>query len=130
LAALLTAAGTYTEPVVVLLCGGNVDPLLLNRIIQSGMFEEGRYVMLRTRMSDRPGSLAALLGILADAGANILVVEHHRLGTRLGIQEVEVALEIETRGPQHIRDVIDTLRASGYPLADTLEFSTAAVSEK
>jgi threonine dehydratase len=117
LAALLTATGEYTEPVVVLLCGGNVDPLLLNRIIQSGMFEEGRYVMLRTRMSDRPGSLAALLGILADAGANILVVEHHRLGTRLGIQEVEVALEIETRGPQHIRDVIDTLRSSGYPVS-------------
>ncbi|MPZ73403.1 MAG: threonine ammonia-lyase [Nitriliruptorales bacterium] len=117
LAAVLSSAGLYSEPTVVVLCGGNVDPLLLNRIIQSGMFEEGRYVMLRTRVIDRPGGLAALLGILADAGANIVAVEHHRLGTRLGVQEVEVALEIETRGTQHIRDVIDTLRRNGYPVS-------------
>ncbi len=117
LAAVLSGAAHYADPVVVLLCGGNVDPLLLNRIIQSGMFEEGRYVMLRTRVIDRPGGLAALMGILAGAGANIIAVEHHRLGTRLGVQEVEVALELETRGPQHIRDVIETLRRSEYPVS-------------
>ena len=116
LAAVLAGAGLYTEPVVALLCGGNVDPLLLNRIIQSGMFEEGRYVMLRTRVLDRPGGLAALMGVLAGAGANIIAVEHHRLGTRLGVQEVEVAVELETRGPQHIKDVIETLRRSEYPV--------------
>jgi threonine dehydratase len=116
LAAVLAGHGLYVEPVVVLLCGGNVDPLLLMRIIQSGMFEEGRYLMLRTRVVDRPGQLAALMGILADAGANIIAVEHHRLATRLGIQEVEVALEIETRGPQHIREVIDTMRRHDYPV--------------
>ena len=116
LAAVLAGAGMYTEPVVALLCGGNVDPLLLNRIIQSGMFEEGRYVMLRTRVIDRPGGLAALMGVLAGAGANIIAVEHHRLGTRLGVQEVEVALELETRGPQHIKDVIETLRRADYPV--------------
>ena len=117
LAALLSGAGLYTEPAVVLLCGGNVDPLLLSRIIQSGMFEEGRYLMLSTRVEDRPGRLAALLGILGEAGANIIAVEHHRLGTRLGVQEVEVQLEIETRGPKHIREVIDTLRRNDYPVA-------------
>ena len=117
LAAVLTGVGTYVEPAVVLLCGGNVDPLLLMRIIQSGMFEEGRYLMLRTRVIDRPGGLAALMGILAEAGANIVAVEHHRLGTRLGVQEVEVALEIETRGPQHIRDVVQTLRDHDYPVS-------------
>jgi threonine dehydratase len=116
LAAVLAGVGTYTEPVAVLLCGGNVDPLLLNRIIQSGMFEEGRYVMLRTRVIDRPGGLAALLGIVAGAGANIVAVEHHRLGTRLGVQEVEVALELETRGSQHIEDVKATLRSHDYPV--------------
>ena len=117
LAAVLGGVGVFVEPVVVLLCGGNVDPLLLMRIIQSGMFEEGRYLMLRTRVVDRPGGLATLLGILADAGANIVAVEHHRLGTRLGVQEVEVAMEIETRGPQHIREVIACLRANGYPVS-------------
>ena len=117
LAALLSGQGIYVEPAVVLLCGGNVDPLLLSRILQSGLFEEGRYLMLRTRVEDRPGRLAALLGILADAGANIIAVEHHRLGTRLGVQEVEVALELETRGPQHIREVIDTLRHNDYPVS-------------
>ena len=117
LAAVMSGVGMYIEPVVVLLCGGNVDPLLLMRIIQSGMFEEGRYLMLRTRVIDRPGELAALMGILGDAGANIVAVEHHRLGTRLGVQEVEVALEIETRGPQHIRDVIETLRRHDYPVS-------------
>ena len=117
LAAVMSGAGLYVEPAVVLLCGGNVDPLLLMRIIQSGMFEEGRYLMLRTRVIDRPGGLAALMGILAEAGANIVAVEHHRLGTRLGVQEVEVALEIETRGPQHIQDVVRTLREHDYPVS-------------
>ncbi|HVM18405.1 MAG TPA: threonine ammonia-lyase [Egibacteraceae bacterium] len=117
LAALLNAKAVCPEPVVVLLCGGNVDPLLLTRIIQSGLFEEGRYLMLRTRVTDRPGSLAALLTLLADAGANILAVEHHRLGTRLGILEVEVALELETRGQQHIEELIALLRAERYPVA-------------
>ena len=118
LAAVLSGVGGYLAPVVVVLGGGNVDPLLLNRIIQSGLFEEGRYVMLHTRVVDRPGGLASLLGILADAGANIVAVEHHRLGTRLGVQEVEVALELETRGPQHIREVIAVLRHNDYPVSD------------
>ncbi len=116
LAAVLAGHGLYTEPVVVLLCGGNVDPLLLMRIIQSGMFEEGRYLMLRTRVLDRPGELAALMSVLAEAGANIIAVDHHRLATRLGVQEVEVALEIETRGPQHIREVVDCMRRNNYPV--------------
>ena len=117
LAALLSGNGMYIEPAVVLLGGGNVDPLLLMRIIQSGMFEEGRYLMLRTRVEDLPGSLATLLSILAGAGANIVAVEHHRLATRLGVQEVEVGLEIETRGPAHIREVVATLRRHDYPVS-------------
>jgi threonine dehydratase len=118
LAAVLNGAGHCVGPTVVVLGGGNVDPLLLNRIIQSGMFEEGRYVMLHTRVVDRPGGLATLLGILATAGANIVAVEHHRLGTRLGVQEVEDALELETRGPDHILDVLAELRSNDYPVAD------------
>ncbi|MDQ3708427.1 MAG: threonine ammonia-lyase [Actinomycetota bacterium] len=117
LAAVLEASPTLIEPVVILLCGGNVDPLLLGRIISSGMFEEGRYLVLRTRLDDRPGALSGLLGLLAEAGANIVAVEHHRLATRLGILEVEVQLELETRGPDHIREVVQTLRRHDYPVS-------------
>ena len=117
LAAVLDDSLHLAPPVVVLLCGGNVDPLLLSRIIQSGMFEEGRYLVVRTRLEDRPGALSALLGLLAEAGANVIAVEHHRLGTRLGVLEVEVQLELETRGPQHIREVVQALRQHDYPVS-------------
>ena len=117
LAAVLEGSPTLIEPVVILLCGGNVDPLLLGRIISSGMFEEGRYLVLRTRLDDRPGALSGLLGLLAAAGANIVAVEHHRLATRLGILEVEVQLELETRGPDHILEVVQTLRRHDYPVS-------------
>ncbi len=102
-------------PVAVVLCGGNVDPLLLGRIISSGLYEEGRYLVLHTVLADRPGALSQLLQLVAGEGANILAVEHHRLGTRLGILEVEVELELETRGPDHIAAVLSCLRAAGYP---------------
>jgi threonine dehydratase len=117
LAAVLDRAAVLVEPVVVVLGGGNVDPLLLARIIQSGMFEEGRYFLFRTRLHDQPGALSKLLGVLAEVGANVIGVEHHRLGTRLGVLEVEVQLEVETRGPGHIRRLVEVLVASGYPVS-------------
>jgi threonine dehydratase len=117
LAALLDERVPPAEPAVVVLGGGNVDPLLLVRIIQSGMFEEGRYFAFRTRLRDQPGALSALLAVLAAEGANILGVAHHRLGTRLGVLEVEVQLEVETRGQAHIRGLVQRLRASGYPVS-------------
>jgi threonine dehydratase len=104
-------------PVCILLCGGNVDPLLLGRIISSGMFEEGRYLVLRTRLADEPGALSRLLAVAAEAGANIVAVDHHRLGTRLGILEVEVELELETRGHDHCGELVSILRAHGYPIS-------------
>jgi threonine dehydratase len=121
LAALLEYGSTHRValggPICVLLCGGNVDPLLLARIISSGLYEEGRYLVVRTRLDDQPGALSRLLALLASAGANIVAVDHQRLGTRLGIREVEVELELETRGPTHISAVVQTLRAHGYPVS-------------
>jgi threonine dehydratase len=116
IAAIIEDATPMTEPVVGLLCGGNVDPLLLSRIINSGMFEEGRYLALRTRLADRPGALSGLLALVARLGANVIGIQHHRLATRLGVLEVEVELEVETRGPTHIREVVDTLVSEGYPV--------------
>ncbi|HVL98301.1 MAG TPA: threonine ammonia-lyase [Egibacteraceae bacterium] len=116
LAALLDGAATLIEPVVVVLGGGNVDPLLLLRIIQSGMFEEGRYFAFRTRLRDRPGALSGLLALIGAAGANVVAISHHRLGTRLGVIEVEVHIEVETRGPAHTGDLVDALLAAGYPV--------------
>lgn len=117
LAAVLEHGIQWRGPVAAVLAGGNVDPLLLMRIIQSGMEEEGRYLVIRTRLADRPGALSRLLTLLAGADTNIVGVEHHRLGTRLGLLEVEVQLEIETRGPAHIGEVLTTLKAHGYPIS-------------
>jgi threonine dehydratase len=112
----LGAASELAAPVVVVLCGGNVDPLLLLRIIQSGMYEEGRYFVFRTPLRDVPGALSALLGHLAELGANVLGVAHHRMATKLGILEVEVELEVETRGVDHIAEVQAALADRGYRL--------------
>lgn len=114
LAAVLEYGAGWRGPVAAVLAGGNVDPLLLMRIIQSGMEEEGRYLVIRTRLADRPGALSGLLTLLADVDANIVGIEHHRLGTRLGLLEVEVQLEIETRGPAHISEVLAVLKEHDY----------------
>lgn len=116
LAALLSGAAEVPFPAVAVLCGGNVDPLLLSRILQSGMFEEGRFFALRTALADRPGALGDLLTVLAAERANILSITHHRMRTRLGVTEVEVELELETRGPEHIAAVLAALRAASYPV--------------
>lgn len=118
LAALLAGvvAPPLPEPVVILLCGGNVDPLLLARIIQSGLVSEGRYLALRTRVHDRPGALSGVLDLIARCGANVVVVEHHRLTPKLGLMEVELEVALETRGTDHSDAVIAGLRDAGYPV--------------
>ena len=116
LAALLEGGATFPAPVVALLGGGNVDPLLLSRIIQSGLTEEGRYLEFRTRVADTPGALSKLLSTVAELGVNVLAVQHHRFSSRLALMEVDVELEVETRGPDHIRELVETLARCGYPI--------------
>ena len=116
-AAVLEHARDFTPPVVVVLSGGNIDPLLLSKLLRGGLAAAGRYLAFRCRLPDRPGSLATLLADLADLGANVLEVGHERLAPRLHVGEVEVVLQVETRGPGHCGDVIDALRAAGYTLA-------------
>ncbi|MBW3588015.1 MAG: threonine ammonia-lyase [Actinobacteria bacterium] len=104
-------------PVAVVLSGGNIDPLLLLKVIRFGMGSVGRYFWFRTRVPDHPGELHRLLGVIADAGANIIGIEHHREGVRLRhLGEVEVAVQVETRGGDHVSDLKESLSRAGYEI--------------
>ncbi|MER5735974.1 MULTISPECIES: threonine ammonia-lyase [unclassified Streptomyces] len=113
-AALLSDPESFRGPVVAVLSGGNVDPLLLQRILRHGMAAAGRYLSLRLRVADRPGALATLLAVLTVVDANVLDVSHVRTDPRLGLTEVEVELHLETKGPEHCREVEAALREAGY----------------
>jgi threonine dehydratase len=113
-AALLQYPKRFAGPVVAVLSGGNVDPVLLLQIIQHGMTAGGRYLALRLRIPDRPGSLAALLKRVSDLGANVLDVEHSRVSGALRLGEADVALDLETRGLEHCAQVTEALHAAGY----------------
>lgn len=113
-AALLDDPGAYEPPVVAVLSGGNIDPLLLLRVIRHGMAAAGRYLALRVTVPDAPGGLARLLNDLADVDANVLDVVHERTGANLSIDDVEIALQVETRGPVHRERVLTSLADSGY----------------
>ena len=113
-AALLEDATGIEPPVVVVLSGGNVDPLLLARVLEHGLVAAGRYLQLRVRISDRPGGLAALLAEVAALAANVISVEHLRTSAGLSVGEVDVSLHLETRGPEHCEQVAAALQASGF----------------
>ena len=113
-AALLADPKSFTGPVVAVLSGGNVDPLLMQRVLTHGMAAAGRYLSLRLRLSDRPGALARLLGVLSEADANVLDVGHVRTNPRLGLTEAEVELHLETKGPEHCALVCRALDEAGY----------------
>ncbi|KAB2592846.1 threonine ammonia-lyase [Streptomyces arboris] len=113
-AALLSDPKAFRGPVVAVLSGGNVDPLLMQRVLRHGMSAAGRYLSLRLRLTDRPGALATLLAALTVADANVLDIGHVRTDPRLGLTEVEVDLHLETKGPRHCEEVEAALRAEGY----------------
>jgi len=115
-AALLEEPRRFEPPVLAVLSGGNIDPVLLLRVVQHGLIAAGRYLSFRVRVPDRPGELARLLGLLADLGGNVLDVEHSRTGPRLHLGEVEVALSIETRGPEHGAELVAELRRAGHTI--------------
>ena len=113
-AAILDQPQEFATPTVAVLSGGNVDPLLLGNLIRHGMASAGRYLNLRCVIPDRPGGLARLLTELAELGANVLEVAHERTSTGLHVGEVEVHLQLETKGPPHADEVLDRLREHGY----------------
>ncbi len=114
LAAVLEDPTAFEPPVVIVVSGGNVDPLLLLRVIRHGLAAAGRYSTLTVRMPDRPGSLASLLAALAAADANVVEVEHARADPKLHLHEVEIEVQVETRGPEHRDDVLTRLARDGF----------------
>ena len=113
-AALLEDVSGVEPPVVVVLSGGNIDPLLLARVLEHGLIAAGRYLQLRVRISDRPGGLAGLLAEVATLSANVISVEHLRTTVGLSVGEVDVSLHLETRGPEHCEHVATQLRSRGF----------------
>ena len=113
-AALLDNPTGFETPAVALLSGGNIDPLLLGKVIRHGMAAAGRYLNLQVCIPDMPGGHAQLLGDVSAVGANVLEVVHERISPSLHLDEVEVHLQLETRGEPHAEQVLARLRERGY----------------
>jgi threonine dehydratase len=114
LAALLKDPARYAgKKVGLVLCGGNIDPLLLAAILERGMVRAGRLARVRVAARDTPGVLARITAIVADAGANIDEVHHQRAFSTLSVQSVEVELVLQTRNLAHVGEVVAALQAAG-----------------
>lgn len=113
-AAILAGKVTASGPTVAVLSGGNIDPLLLQRVVAHGLAASGRYMTLQIPLPDRPGQLARVSELLSVAGANVIEVLHTRHGQGLQISEVILQLSVETRGEEHRAQVIAILEDAGF----------------
>ncbi|GAA5029001.1 threonine ammonia-lyase [Microbacterium fluvii] len=113
-AAILAGKIHATGPTVSILSGGNIDPLLLQRVVAHGLAASGRYMSLQIPLPDRPGQLARVSELLAQVGANVIEVLHTRHGQGLQISEVILQLSVETRGEEHRAQVIAALEDAGF----------------
>jgi threonine dehydratase len=102
------------KKVGIVLCGGNIDPLMLADIIERGMVRAGRLTRLQVELRDLPGSLAKVTAALAEANANIEEVHHERAFTHLPVQSAVVDFVLQTRGHDHVRQIIAALGAAGF----------------
>jgi threonine dehydratase len=118
LAALLKYPARFTgRKVGLVLCGGNIDPLLLAAIIERGMVRAGRLARIRIDARDAPGVLARITAVVAEVGANIDEVHHQRAFSSLSAQNVEVELVVQTRNPDHVRELVARLEQAGFAAA-------------
>jgi len=115
-AALLTGKAGGDGPVAIVLSGGNIDPTMLISVMRHGLTVAGRYLVLRTRLADRPGELIKLLQLCAVERVNVVSVEHHREGLQLSVAETEVELTLATRDREHREHVVQVLEEHGYPV--------------
>ncbi|HVV59580.1 MAG TPA: threonine ammonia-lyase [Gaiellaceae bacterium] len=115
-AALMSAKVGGTGDACALLSGGNIDPTLLISVMRHGLTRAGRYLVLRTRVTDRPGELVRMLDLVARERGNVVSVEHHREGMAIHVAETEVELTVVTRDDAHCSHVCATLEREGYPV--------------
>ena len=113
-AALLAEKVAGEGPIVVVLSGGNIDPTLLISVMRHGLTTAGRFLVVRTRLADRPGELIKLLELIAEERVNVVSVEHHREGLHLSVAETEVELTLATRDREHCAELLATLEERGY----------------
>jgi threonine dehydratase len=113
-AALLGSKVGGSGPVAIVLSGGNIDPTLLISVMRHGLTLGGRYLVIRTRIPDRPGELVKLLSLIAEARGNVVSVEHHREGMDIPVAETEVELTVITRDQEHCALLLDQMRSWGY----------------
>jgi threonine dehydratase len=113
-AALLDEPSAFEGPIVAVISGGNIDPLLLLDVIRHGLVAGGRFIHLRVRISDRPGGLMRLLVDLANLQVNVINVTHDRSGEGIGVREVDVVIEGATRGADHREEVRRRLLEIGH----------------
>ena len=115
-AAILDDPDSFDGAVVASLSGGNIDPLLLSRVLRTGLATSGRFLMVQVRLTDQPGSLAKLLACVAELGTNIIQTSHTRMNPALAISEVDVELELETRGFEHREQILAAIIAQGFEI--------------
>ena len=115
-AALLAGKVAGTGPVAVVLSGGNIDSTLLMSVVRHGLTHAGRYLVVRTRVPDRPGELVKLLTLIAEERVNVVSVEHHREGMHVSVAETEVELVLSTRDQEHAAALLETMQRWGYPV--------------
>jgi threonine dehydratase len=113
-AAILSGQVRDTGKTVVILSGGNIDPMIMERVISHGLAASERYLKLRIPLPDRPGQLARTAALVAEANANVVEVLHTRHTDGMQISHVELEMHIETRGPEHAQEILKRLRDEGY----------------
>jgi len=114
IAAILTGKVKATGPTVAILSGGNIDPLVMERVISRGLVASDRYLKFRMTLPDRPGQLARIAELISEANANVVEVLHTRHNKDAIINDVEIELSLETRGTEHVQRVLSHLREAGY----------------
>lgn len=99
---------------VCLLSGGNIDPLLMLKVIQRGLSAAGRYLTIRMMLQDRPGELTTISSIISSLDANVTGVDHTRVGGALSMGDVSITIDMETKGSEHCQEVLTALKDAGY----------------
>jgi len=113
-AALLTGKAGGEGPAVAILSGGNIDPTVLISVMRHGLTTAGRYLVVRSRLDDRPGELIKLLKLVAQERANVISVDHHREGMEVPVYQSEIELTLGMRDEHHCAVLLETLRSLGY----------------